>query len=142
MTLIQYIVPQQTTKYKRAPHKNCYTKLSFKFIGIFPLTYAFVYNCHGNTFHIFFIRLQTFFSILLVFLHFLKAVFPRVPHLSAANYVVKKSLHRKKPPQTYQRAVQYALFLPLHFYISDYSFLLTSSQPFGIVLLAKNPTKH
>ena len=97
MTLIQYIVPQQTTKYKRAPHKNCYTKLSFKFIGIFPLTYAFVYSCHGNTFHIFSIRLQTFFSILLVFLHFLKAVFPRVPHLSAANYVVKKSLHRKKP---------------------------------------------
>jgi uncharacterized protein YkwD len=33
--------------------------------------------------------------------------------------------------------VQYALFLPLHFSISDYSFLLTSGQSFGIVLFAK-----
>jgi hypothetical protein len=50
---------------------------------------------------------------------------------------LKNRRTERSSPKTHQRAVQYALSLPLHFYISDYSFLLTSRQFFGIVLFAK-----
>jgi hypothetical protein len=77
-----------------------------------------------------------FCSILFTLRHSLKTVFPRVPRLSVAGYVVKKIVSPKETVHKHNEALCNSL--AFHLCISPF-ILSTFASYFGIVLLAKAP---